>query len=264
MIKLFATDMDGTFLRDDKTYDREKFAKLHQEMLAKNQRWVVASGNQYYQLKSFFEDYPDTIYVAENGAYIRDLNQIYGLHAYTAEQVAAILSKLTAIPELKLLVCGQKSAYVLKSTDPDFVELSRQYYYRLAVIDDYRQIDDQVIKFALNCPDEQTEKIVELLRSELAGLAEPTSSGRGDIDVIQLGVHKAAGLSELGAQLGIDLSEMCAFGDGGNDLEMIREVGTGVAMANAQADVKAVAKFQTSDNNQQGVLSFIEKKLTEN
>ncbi|WP_125606700.1 Cof-type HAD-IIB family hydrolase [Lapidilactobacillus bayanensis] len=249
MIKLFATDMDGTFLRDDKSYDQEKFAQLHEQMLAKNIRWVVASGNQYYQLKSFFADYPNTIYVAENGAYIRDLDQIYALHAYTSEQVTAILAKLALIPQLKILVCGQKSAYALNTTDPDFITLSRQYYYRLTLVDCFAEIDDQIIKFALSCPDDQTETIVARLREDLQGLAEPTSSGRGDIDVIQVGVHKAAGLSELGTHLGIDLSEMCAFGDGGNDLEMVREVGTGVAMANAQADVKAVADVLTGDNN---------------
>lgn len=263
MIKLFATDMDGTFLRDDMSYDREKFAQLHEKMVAQNKRWVVASGNQYYQLKSFFTDYPDTIYVAENGAYVRDLKQIYALHAYLPEQVAAILAKLTAIPKLQILVCGQKSAYALKTMAPERVANMRHYYYHLDLVDTYAEIDDQIIKFALSCPPDQTTEIVEQLRVELQGLAEPTSSGHGDIDVIQIGVHKAAGLSELGVQLGIDLSEMCAFGDGGNDLEMIREVGTGVAMANAQAEVKAVADDVTGDNNQQGVLQFLEKALNQ-
>ncbi|MFX3619085.1 MAG: HAD hydrolase family protein [Sporolactobacillus sp.] len=117
------------------------------------------------------------------------------------------------------------------------------------------------MKFAITCPPELTEDIVARLRIMLIGLAEPTSSGYGDIDVIQLGMNKAAGLRELGTVLGIDLSEMCAFGDGGNDLEMIREVGLGVSMQNAQPAVTAVAKAQTTDNQSQGVLSFIDQLL---
>nr|WP_054746303.1 HAD hydrolase family protein [Amylolactobacillus amylophilus] len=54
MIKLIATDMDGTFLRDDKTYDRSLFADVHQQMVAQGIKFVVASGNQYYKLQSFF------------------------------------------------------------------------------------------------------------------------------------------------------------------------------------------------------------------
>lgn len=89
------------------------------------------------------------------------------------------------------------------------------------------------------------------------GLGEPTSSGHGDIDIIQPGMNKAAGLAELGQVLGIDLAEMAAFGDGGNDLEMLREVGCGVAMANAQPDVTAVANATTGSNQEQGVLQWI-------
>ncbi len=50
MTKLIAVDMDGTFLNDNKTYDKEKFTKIYQELERKNIKFTVASGNQYYQL----------------------------------------------------------------------------------------------------------------------------------------------------------------------------------------------------------------------
>ncbi len=53
-IKLIAVDMDGTFLSDQKTYNRERFMAQYQQMKAQGIRFVVASGNQYYQLISFF------------------------------------------------------------------------------------------------------------------------------------------------------------------------------------------------------------------
>ncbi len=49
-IKLIAVDMDGTFLSDQKTYNRERFMAQYQQMKAQGIRFVVASGNQYYQL----------------------------------------------------------------------------------------------------------------------------------------------------------------------------------------------------------------------
>ncbi|MFC6182578.1 Cof-type HAD-IIB family hydrolase [Lactiplantibacillus daowaiensis] len=257
MIKLIATDMDGTFLRHDMTYDETRFAALHAQLQQQGIRWVVASGNQYYQLKSFFEKYPDTIYVAENGAYIRDLNQTYAAHTFNPAVVAQILPKLQAIPELQITVCGLRRAYVLTTEDPVHVADVNRYYPELAAVASFDQIDDQILKFAITCPVDQTDAIVAQLRDALIGLAVPTSSGHGDIDVIQLGTHKAAGLHELGDILGISLTEMCAFGDGGNDLEMLREVGLGVAMQNAQPAVKAVADDQTTDNENQGVLNFM-------
>lgn len=61
-IKLIAVDMDGTFLSDQKTYNRERFMAQYQQMKAQGIRFVVASGNQYYQLISFFPEIdPDII-----------------------------------------------------------------------------------------------------------------------------------------------------------------------------------------------------------
>lgn len=53
-VKMVAVDMDGTFLDDRKQYDRPRFMACYQMMKQRGIRFVVASGNQYYQLKSFF------------------------------------------------------------------------------------------------------------------------------------------------------------------------------------------------------------------
>lgn len=52
-IKLIAVDMDGTFLDSRKKFNKERFDALYKRMLEKDIRFVVASGNQYYQLRSF-------------------------------------------------------------------------------------------------------------------------------------------------------------------------------------------------------------------
>lgn len=53
MIKMVAVDMDGTFLNENKEYNRSRFKRIYREMKRKEIKFVVASGNQYYQLKSF-------------------------------------------------------------------------------------------------------------------------------------------------------------------------------------------------------------------
>lgn len=261
MTRLFATDMDGTFLRADMTYDRDRFSALYAKMQAQGIRWVVASGNQVYQLRSFFTDYPDTLFVAENGAYIGTATGELAVHHFDQAAVAAILPLLAQVPDINYLVCGANSAYTLRTTPASFVDFARQYYHRLQVVDRYEDVDDRILKFAITCPPAQTDALVAQLQAALGDWATPTSSGHGDIDLIQPGMHKAAGLAELGRLLDIPLSEMCAFGDGGNDLEMLREVGTGVAMANAQAPVLAVADVVTGTNAESGVLQYLEQVL---
>lgn len=70
-IKLIAVDMDGTFLSDQKTYNRDRFMAQYQHMKRQGIRFVVASGNQYYQLISFFPEIAHEIaFVAENGGWV--------------------------------------------------------------------------------------------------------------------------------------------------------------------------------------------------
>ena len=53
-VKVIVTDMDGTFLNDAKTYDRSRFLAQFAQLQQRGIEFVVASGNQYYQLISFF------------------------------------------------------------------------------------------------------------------------------------------------------------------------------------------------------------------
>ena len=54
-IKMIVTDLDGTFYHQDLSYDKQRFDRLYEKMKAEGIRFVVASGNQYYQLISFFD-----------------------------------------------------------------------------------------------------------------------------------------------------------------------------------------------------------------
>ena len=65
----------------------------------------------------------------------------------------------------------------------------------------------------------------------------------------------------LCAHLGIARERSYAFGDSINDLSMLGRAGTGVAMANAEAETKAAADVTYASNNDEGVARFILEKL---
>ena len=162
---------------------------------------------------------------------------------------------------MQFLVSGAESAYFPVQFTDDYYEISTKYYYRLKKIHEFNEIDDKVLKFSISCPDKKTNYYVDLLKKNLGRYCNVTSSGHGEIDLILPEIHKAHGLAELGQVLGISLSDMTAFGDGRNDLEMIKEVGGGVAMSNADPAVLKVADHTTTSNNEQGVLTYIENNI---
>ena len=72
-------------------------------------------------------------------------------------------------------------------------------------------------------------------------------------DITSGEADKGKGLQVMAEYLGLDISETMAFGDGGNDISIIREAGIGVAMGNANEEVKAMADYVTSSVDEDGV-----------
>ena len=93
---------------------------------------------------------------------------------------------------------------------------------------------------------------------EIPGLVLTGSLGN-NIEINAQGIDKGIGMIELGHRLGIDRDEIMACGDGDNDLEMLKAVGFGVAMGNAEESVKAVADYVTDTNEEEGVAKAVEK-----
>ena len=75
------------------------------------------------------------------------------------------------------------------------------------------------------------------------------------------GVSKAAALRHLCAYLGLELGQVCAVGDNGNDVEMLRIVGLGAAMGNAIDAAKQAANLVIGRNDEDGVAQFLETYL---
>ena len=72
-------------------------------------------------------------------------------------------------------------------------------------------------------------------------------------DVIPSDGGKDKGIDAIANHLDIKVEEIMAFGDGGNDIDMLKHVGVGVAMGNARDDVKEIADFVTADVDDDGI-----------
>ncbi|MFI3292769.1 MAG: Cof-type HAD-IIB family hydrolase [Rikenellaceae bacterium] len=81
------------------------------------------------------------------------------------------------------------------------------------------------------------------------------------LELVPLGIDKAQSLSVLLEKIGGCREDMIAFGDGFNDLSMIQYAGVGVAMANAQDEVKRHADVIALSNDEDGVADYIEREL---
>ncbi len=153
-----------------------------------------------------------------------------------------------------------ESAYCQRGTvSQEFFDLTAIYYHRLKWVDDFKEVKDQILKFAPTVPEEKTYFYYDIFCERLKGKVEPTTSGHGSIDLIVPGCHKASGLKRLTKRWGISPEQCAAFGDGGNDIEMLNYCGYSYAMENASDSVKAAAKFVCPSNEEDGVLATLEE-----
>ena len=97
-----------------------------------------------------------------------------------------------------------------------------------------------------------TEEDTEKIKAKFPSL-QVTRSSPYSADLICQGQSKIKGIETAGSYFGFDLSEVMAFGDSENDLEMLSGVGLGVAMGNADDKIKASADYTTATNNSDGI-----------
>lgn len=106
---------------------------------------------------------------------------------------------------------------------------------------------------------EKLQRIREVVSSW--GTLEITNSHPSNLEMNPLGISKATGVETVCQFLGIAMSEVIAMGDSENDIAMIREVGLGVAMGNAQDVVKRIADITTVTNDEHAVAHIIRTYL---
>ena len=76
-------------------------------------------------------------------------------------------------------------------------------------------------------------------------------------------MDKGVAVEKLMKHLDIKKDKVICIGDSYNDLPMLRRVGLGVAMGNAQKEVKEAADFITDSNDEDGIVKVIKKFMTE-
>lgn len=96
------------------------------------------------------------------------------------------------------------------------------------------------------------------LLADILDECKVTSWNETGIDIIPKGGGKSVGIQKYLDEQGLDRSEVMAFGDGENDMEMLRYVGVGVAMGNASDEVKAIADYVTDSVDDNGIEHALE------
>ena len=268
-IKMIGLDLDGTLLTDKKELtDRTKAALRRAIELGITV--LVASGRPWMGVPEELRNFPGMRYaLTSNGARSIDTkdDRVIEEHLLSPElalKALAVCGKYDTLQEVYFDGQGyapeDQMAYVEKyHRNPSMCEYMRKT--RLPVKDIRKLVEQEnrgldKVQALFADMDERETAWKELEQEK--GL-ELVGSLQYNIEINAAGVNKGTGLVNLGRMLGIRRKEIMAFGDGDNDIAMLREAGFGVAMANADEQVKAAADYITLSNEEEGVAEAIER-----
>lgn len=263
MIKLIATDMDGTFLTHEGTYDKARFRRILNKLASKNITFAVASGRAYLALEKLFEDFKDDlVFIAENGGLVIEKDQVHFEALMPKELYLGILERLDQSPfkTAEVLLSGRKGGYVLDTADQSFVTFISNYYENVVKVSDYADITDDIFKITANLTEENVMAGADWLTQEIPGVTAMTT-GFSSIDIIRDDVDKETGLAQLCRDLGIAPEEVLAFGDNLNDYRMLQFAGTAIATGNAREEIKAIADAVIGNCDTEAVQAYIEENV---
>lgn len=259
MIKLIASDMDGTLL-DEKSRIPMKFHVLMDELQARGIWFAAASGRQYVNLaERFSNELHRMICMSNNGALVKFQDEIIYCRAFPEADLSSVISVGRSLQDGIFIASGIKAAYIEKPTSrniDDYLAAMPAFFTALKIVETFDEIPDEILNFSI-CDFRGTEKHVHPLFSGLENQFDIKVSGDIWLDISLAGNNKGAGLRAIQNHLGVSRSETAAFGDFLNDSEMLMNAKYSFAMDNSHPELFRHAAFRAPSNRNDGVIRSI-------
>ena len=264
MYKLIAIDMDGTLLREDKTVS-ERTKNAIKAAKEKGVQVVIATGRPIDGVTRYLEeldmyDENDCVLTYNGGLVLKTKSReviskiaLTGADLHYLHNISKELGvNIHAFSDVHGLITPKNSKYTEVEANINGIEIN---------INDYSDIEDDhsIIKVMMIDEPEILQKAVDRLPQEVYDKYTVVRSTPYFLEFLNKSVNKGTGLELLAKHLGIKQEEVMAFGDAGNDLDMIVYAGMGGAMENGLEEVKKAANYITDSNENDGVAKAIEK-----
>ena len=259
MIKLIASDMDGTLLNSNNEIN-EEFFEVFNKLKEKNIIFAAASGRQYYNLVKRFEKISDDImFIAENGTFVAYKGKEILVNSLDREVANELIKIGRTIDNAYVILCGKKSAYI-EERDERLVKETKKYYERYEIVEDLTKVEDDILKVTI-CDFSGSEFNSNNYYKEYWDKLQVTVSGERWLDITSKGVNKGVAIEKVQEIFDINPKETMVFGDYLNDLEMMKKAYYSYAMENAHEDLKKVSNFIAKSNNDNGVVETIKEVI---
>lgn len=251
-IKMIVTDLDGTLLKTDKSLS-DYTIKVFNDCRKRGIKIVFATARTMRGVQRYLEKINCDGVAYHNGTIVHyDGSEIYktGIDYVTARDI--LLNILRDNPTARLAITIDDRLYanfdvttiwnVPPAVKSDFTDLPHKTVDKLFVVASSLEYIKTMEKYLSD------DVYIELSEHRVGFIFHKDAT-------------KLNGIAHILKKCDIDISEIIAFGDDYNDIEMIKNCGIGVAMGNGIAEVKAVSDFICDINDNDGVAKYISENI---
>lgn len=253
MIKAIFFDIDGTLVSFNTREIPDSTKQSINQLREKGIKVFIATGRHFSVINNLGDTQFDG-YITMNGCYcLEGTSNVIFKKSIDPSDVNRFIDYMQQKEEFPCLFVEEQELSI-NYVDEQMAELMRLLQKEslpVNALDSYR--DKEIFQLTAFFKLSHEEDVMRELPNCTAMRWYPTFA-----DVIAKGVDKGVGIDKFCDYFGFSLQETMAFGDGGNDIEMLRHAGVGIAMGNAKEDVKRTADFVTDTVDNNGVLKALQ------
>lgn len=264
MIKLIASDVDGTLVKESTPVINQELIQVIQKLTDQGIYFAVASGRKYSSIEKMFSPVKrNLIYIAENGAHIHKDGKDFSVTPMNRRHVEEIIQDLREYYPDVHVTASTREGYLVESREESFWNLLRHgYNSEISVVDDILSQEAEIIKVSAYREGSIRELGEGILIPRWQDRVKTCMAGETWVDFMDATVDKGAALTILQKELNVQWEETMAFGDNDNDVGLMMAAGSSYAVENAVEAVKQKARYMCPSYQEMGVYQIL-KTLVE-
>lgn len=260
MIKLIASDLDGTLLDNNGNVPKE-FENIIEELCLKNIKFAIASGRNYREAVHRFEKYKnDIIFICDNGSSVYYKDECIYSNTLDKDTVDELINIGRNISNAYVTLSGDKGFYIENESIANEVRSICLNKDSVIDVDNLNNVKDLIFKVNIyDLVNAETNSYKEYAKFKLPNISV-RPSGVNWLDIYGSNANKGTAINIIQNKFNIDKKESMVFGDYLNDLEMMENAYYSYAMKNGHEKIKEVSNFKTDfTNDENGVIETIKK-----
>ena len=261
-IKMLVFDIDGTLL-DSKQVLQEQTRTVLKQCQERGILVTIATGKNWDAVRPLAEHLEiHTPLILSNGALLADLEGTFEEKMTIPGEVMRSIIRICRQKDKDLVIYLGDRVYVERMTyDLSFLETFGSV--NMIEVGRWESLGEKLseVHKCMAVDRASTQQLMDLektLRIEIGDVLEYCLAMPEILDLTPKGATKGAGLARLCERLGLSLSNVMAFGDGNNDIDILTEAGVGVSLANGMTQAKACADLVVPSNDHSGPAQFLE------